>query len=274
MKNILRINDGLNITIDELPFFGGKAAQQAMSKKDGFPVLNAFAISSLIYPEQVWFEKIKTYNTNQILNELNQVILNSGINLSDELHLLNANSFSVRSSATIEDIPEASFAGSFLTRLFVKPQEVPFAIYEVWKSGLEERVIKYSKDRGLTDKQIKVAVLIQPMINSHFAGVAFSHPIGYPEDNHIFISIVKGIGEPLVSGSVMGQNFWVERLSYLLKKYENSNDLHLLSHYMSDIAMMVEKLELIRNCPQDIEFCFDQNFNLILLQNRPITKAK
>jgi len=275
MNAYYKIKEKTNKSILKPSLIGGKAYQQHLALNDGFSVLDSFVISSDIYPTLDWINQTSDLHQpekdKQVLSYLN----NKGLDLLKEMAEFQTDSFSVRSSATVEDLPEASFAGSFVTKLFVKRKTIADAVLKVWESGYSERVKQYAIDRGLikSSQNIKVAVLIQPMVLPIYAGVAFSHSIGKSDDPRIMISAVRGVGEPLVSGAVKGQNYWVERLSYRVLKYENAFDLEDFYFLVSDIGSTVERLEILRGVSQDIEFAFDQNKKFILLQNRPITKA-
>ena len=108
----------------------------------------------------------------------------------------------VRSSATAEDLPDASFAGQQETFLNIKGEKnLLDAVQKCWASLYGARAIYYRAKQGFDDRSVNIAVVVQQMINSEKAGVMFtSHPVtGEP------LTIIEGswgLGEAVVSGSV------------------------------------------------------------------------
>ena len=108
----------------------------------------------------------------------------------------------VRSSATAEDLPDASFAGQQETYLNIKGNtNLLKAIQMCWASLYGARALYYRAKQGFDDNSVNIAVVVQQLINSEKAGVMFTtHPVtGEP------LSIIEGswgLGESVVSGSV------------------------------------------------------------------------
>jgi pyruvate,water dikinase len=197
------------------------------------------------------------------------------VDIGPALNCLQSKYLAVRSSASIEDSRVASFAGSFDTLLGVKKDNVANAIFQVWLSGTQERIAGYATSRGLDLEvgDIRMAVLIQEQIDPLYAGIAFSHFLGQERDPYIFTSVVRGIGEPLVSGEVNGQSYWIERLTYRIARYRDAIDLADIYELAAKIGRTVERLEILRQGPQDVEYAVTNDYEFVLLQNRPMTKT-
>ncbi|MFO0731796.1 MAG: PEP/pyruvate-binding domain-containing protein [Nitrospiraceae bacterium] len=118
--------------------------------------------------------------------------------------------WAVRSSATNEDVVEASAAGLYRTCLGQAFDELPTAIASCWASVWDERVVAYVREKGGTDRFPEMAVVIQPMLDARAAGVAFSHNPVTGARNQVVIDAVPGLGEPLVSGRVSPDRYVVE----------------------------------------------------------------
>jgi phosphoenolpyruvate synthase/pyruvate phosphate dikinase len=114
----------------------------------------------------------------------------------------------VRSSATCEDSPQASFAGMFETVLGARPSELIGAITEVLNSVSRERVADYCEAQGLAQNKIRMAVIVQRIINSRVSGVCFTQ---LQNSKPILMEACYGLGEVLVSGKVTPDTYMVDR---------------------------------------------------------------
>jgi pyruvate, water dikinase len=115
----------------------------------------------------------------------------------------------VRSSATCEDSPQASFAGMFKTVLGARPSELIGAVTEVLNSVSSERVADYCEAQGLVQNKIQMAVIVQKMVNSRVSGVCFTHLQNNSEP--ILLEACYGLGEAIVSGKVTPDSYVVDR---------------------------------------------------------------
>lgn len=122
----------------------------------------------------------------------------------------------VRSSASCEDSPQSSFAGMFKTVLGVRPPELIDAISEVLNSVFNRRVTDYCEAQGLAQDRIRMAVIIQKMINSRVSGVCFTRL--QDNDNSLLLEACYGLGEALVSGKVTPDSYAVDRNSLSVMK--------------------------------------------------------
>jgi len=200
-------------------------------------------------------------------------------------------SYAVRSSATDEDGAQFSFAGQFETFLHVPFNEIEEKILNIWQSVISDRVIKYREENGL-GLELGIGVIIQEMVPSEVAGVAFGiDPVSGDKTKKI-VSAVYGLGEGLVSGELDADTFTVssdnidERLAIKTHAFsksklgtgiekikvaeEKQNVATLNKEQLLEIAGMLDQLNDRLAGPQDIEFAFHQN-KLFLFQTRPIT---
>lgn len=182
----------------------------------------------------------------------------------------------VRSSATAEDLADASFAGLQETFLNIDNIENLFSsVKKCWASLWTERAIDYRNKKGFNHFQVQMAIIIQEMIPSEVSGVMFT---ANPVNNHrneMRIEAVRGLGEKLVSGETAGD-------VYILKKSDTNVEIAsitvsdnekgpMLSDYtIRELAHYGLKIELYYENFQDIEWAFYRG-NIYFLQTRPIT---
>lgn len=183
----------------------------------------------------------------------------------------------VRSSGQIEDLEGASFAGLYETYLNIRDfEEFTQAVDKCKKSLKAQRVTSYLSDKkiDITPEELEDSfyIFIQKMIDSKISGVLFStDPIsGFEEE--LYLECCHGLGEKLVSGEVNPSQY---RMNYYSKKVTSKE---LGDEEVELIEGQTEKLieASLNSCsffkmPQDIEWAFDENDTLWILQSRPIT---
>jgi pyruvate,water dikinase len=175
--------------------------------------------------------------------------------------LLGEQPLAVRSSATAEDLPNASFAGQYETYLGVEGHDGLADAIEACRASLHSnRVGVYSEG----SHEAAIAVLIQPMIDADAAGVAFSANPVTGVRNEIVINAVEGLGDRLVSGDVTPDQ-WVVSGEIVV---EEGDVLH--RSQVMEVAGLAQRAETQFGAPQDIEWAIDGD-TLWLLQARPIT---
>ncbi|WP_152041981.1 phosphoenolpyruvate synthase [Salinigranum salinum] len=200
----------------------------------------------------------------------------------------------VRSSATAEDLPDASFAGQQETFLNVREADLIRRVKECWASLFSQRAIYYRNQKGFDHDAVDIAVVVQRMVDADKSGVMFtSHPsTGEPR---IIIEAAWGLGEAVVSGAVSPDNYVVNRATQRTedvtvadKKLMHVKDAETgetverkvpddrrTERVLSDeeIARLVdlgEQVETHYGQPQDVEWAvFDDE--VYMLQSRPIT---
>lgn len=149
--------------------------------------------------EQARLIKEKIINGEFTL-ELKKTIVNRYRNFSKELGIDKA-AVAVRSSATAEDLPTASFAGQQDSFLNQEGETMLLeAVKKSFASLFNERAVDYRNDLGLKHSQVKLSVIVQQQLNPSSAGVGFNvHTLGY---EGIYINANYGLGESVVSGLV------------------------------------------------------------------------
>ncbi|MBU3923504.1 MAG: phosphoenolpyruvate synthase [Nanoarchaeota archaeon] len=202
---------------------------------------------------------------------------------------------SVRSSATAEDLGDASFAGQQSSFINVKGNpELIQKIKECFASIFTARSIYYRKKKGF-EGLVGIAAIVQKMINSDKSGVIFSrNPV--KNNDEILIEAVFGQGEGIVSGTIKPDQHTLTRDLELIQEKisdkkvaiirtsggetktiqltpEKSNSRVLKTYELKQLAEFAIKLEEHYNKPQDIEFAIE-NENTYILQTRPITTLK
>ncbi|MEK6844635.1 MAG: phosphoenolpyruvate synthase, partial [Nanoarchaeota archaeon] len=199
----------------------------------------------------------------------------------------------VRSSATTEDLAEASFAGQQDTYLNVKGnEELMDNIKKCFASLFTSRATYYRIKKGFKHEQASLAVVVQKMINSDKSGVMFSKDPNYKSDN-VVIEAVFGLGEGIVSGRITPDKYEVSKKLEILDKKtsdkkiamtrnsfgenitinlreEKSREQVLTSPEIKTLAEYGLKLEEHYKKPQDIEFAIEDS-KIFIVQTRPIT---
>jgi len=137
--------------------------------------------------------------------ELREEILSAYADLDDGEAFV-----AVRSSATAEDLPDASFAGQQETFLNVTGEDLIERVKECWASLFTRRAIYYRGEQGFAHRDVDIAVVVQRMVDADKSGVMFtSHPS--TGEDEIIIEAAWGLGEAVVSGSVSPDNYVVDR---------------------------------------------------------------
>ena len=203
--------------------------------------------------------------------------------------------FAIRSSATAEDLPDASFAGQQDTYLNIKsPREIMNKIRSCWASLFTDRAITYRIKHGYNHKDVLLSVVVQEMIPGEVSGILFTaDPISGSRDI-VSIDASYGLGEALVSGLVIPDLYKVRKsTSEIIEKgigdkimgifptphegtisRENSEEQRA-SQALSDeriweLTEVALKIESHYGAPQDIEWCLYKG-KIYILQSRPIT---
>jgi pyruvate, water dikinase len=137
--------------------------------------------------------------------ELKEEILETYGNLDDGEAFV-----AVRSSATAEDLPDASFAGQQETFLNVTRDDLVERVKECWASLFTQRAIYYREQQGFEHRAVDIAVVVQRMVDAEKSGVMFtSHPsTGAPE---VIVEAAWGLGEAVVAGEVSPDNYRIDR---------------------------------------------------------------
>ena len=202
----------------------------------------------------------------------------------------------VRSSATAEDLPTASFAGQQDSYLNVKGEAYLLKkVKECYASLFTQRAIYYRHEQNFDHSKVGLAVVVQRMIESEKSGVAFSIDPVTNNKNKIVIEAIFGLGEYIVQGKVTPDHYEVDKGSLVITKTEiKKQDVKFVKSNIANkevklgragsikkltdqeiikIALLVRDIENHYYFPQDIEWAI-QNNRVYITQSRPITTTK
>ncbi len=309
---------------EDIPQVGGKGANLGEMTKSGIPVPPGFIITAQSY----FYFLEKSNLTDKIRQMLSSLDLNDSEKLqkvaSKIKRLLNAAAMpkeiaqeiaqaykkmggglvAVRSSATAEDLPEASFAGQQRTFLNVAGErEVIAAVQGCWASLFEPRAIFYRAHQGFDHFAVGIAVPVQRMVQSEVSGVLFTLDPVTNDRGKVVIEAVYGLGEAIVSGEVTPDLYVVDKegLKIIDKKLaqqewqlvrnakgdkdpEKANirvailEAEQARQKLSDediiaLARIGKRIEDLYAFPQDIEWA-KEGQELFMVQTRPVTTIK
>ncbi|HWI64044.1 MAG TPA: PEP/pyruvate-binding domain-containing protein [Symbiobacteriaceae bacterium] len=179
----------------------------------------------------------------------------------------------VRSSATAEDLADASFAGQQETFLNVRGGDALLqAVRECWASLWGQRAVHYRQQRQIDHLAVSMAVVVQVMVPAEAAGVMFTVDPVTRRSDRILIEAAPGLGEAVVSGDVTGDLYRLGRPAggVVEREVRHAGRPVLSDGHLAELAVLGLRLEAHFGCPQDVEFALAGG-KLYLLQSRPIT---
>ena len=288
---------------------GGKAANLARMTARGLRVPAWFCLSARAFDAFVNEHGLRSRlapkgDRGEFARQVEELFLSKAlpVQVEDELFQmiesvnLDGAFLAIRSSGIEEDSPTASFAGQFSSFLYQRGKEaVSVAVRRCWASGFSERALAYRQQKGLPTSDIRVAVVIQEMVQAKVSGVAFSRNPAAPLDrDQIIVDAVYGLGEGLVSGALESDHFSVNRQTLSIEAKiackaaafgqrpqggiqlapvapEDRTRPCLTDEQVKAVALQVLRLEEMMGSPQDCEWAIDQKGELFMLQTRPIT---
>jgi len=297
MKYIRRFQE---VKKEDVSVVGGKGANLGEMFNAGLPVPNGFCITGNAFDEYMMrnsFEQQSSDDSNklrfeieagQIWSELEQEIAECYATLGQNMRV------AVRSSATAEDLPEASFAGQQETYLnVVGKEQLITAIKKCFASLYSSRAITYRKHTNFDTVKVSLAVVIQKMVESEISGVLFTADPVSQDTDRMMLNSSWGLGESIVSGKVTPDIcIYSKKQRRIVDKKlgdkdicigydttgieerktpaEQKNRFCLSDKQAFEIFKMGQKVERHYGNPQDIEWAIS-NGKLYLLQSRPIT---
>lgn len=317
MENVVWFKD---VDKENVDLVGGKGANLGELSKIKAPIPDGFIVTSNAY-----FQSVKASGVADrikgILYDLNSddpASLNAkAIACQEEIKKIQIdkklesqiNSFykklsgskdvyvAVRSSATAEDLPDASFAGQQATFLNIKgKKDLKEAILGAWASLFEARAIFYRVQKNFDHFKVGIAVPVQKMIQSQTSGIMFTVDPVTNNKNVIVIEAIFGLGELIVGGQKTPDHYEIDKKTFkILSKNIVSQDeqlvragsknkmLKISKAFMKKQKLPDEKIVELAKIgagiekhyffPQDMEWAYE-NEKLYLVQTRPITTYK
>lgn len=203
----------------------------------------------------------------------------------------------VRSSATAEDLPDASFAGQQDTYLNVQGAETIIAkVKECYASCFTDRAVYYREKQGFDHIEVALSAVVQMMVFSKTSGVMFTVNVATGDDNNILIEAAFGLGEYVVQGTVTPDNYTISKHDHkIIDRCVNEQDIMLVrkkggdceevqvpeelrkvqtltDEQILELADYAKKIEKHYGCYMDMEWGVDERTNKIwILQARPET---
>lgn len=269
----------------DLPRVGGKGLNLGKLTRAGFPVPNGFCVTTEAYRLSV--EGLLGQNEGSIKDIELEPKLIAEIRTAREK--LRTPTFAVRSSATAEDLAEASFAGQQDTFLNVTPDELLDALKACWASLWSERAISYRQTQKITDEGLAMAVVIQEMCEADVSGVLFT--VAPFNANAATVESNWGLGESVVSGAITPDSFHVSRDTgeVLERNIATKNEMvtatgvsvvpsaqqdapSLTDTQLKELTQLGMRVETHYGHPMDIEWALTDG-QFVLLQSRHITTS-
>ncbi len=307
----------------DIPLAGGKGANLGEMTKAKVPVPPGFIVTADAYfyflEEANITRKIRKYLKNldpkdserleEVASQIKELIIEASMppKIAEEIkqayQKLGRGLVAVRSSATAEDLPEASFAGQQRTFLNVHGElEVVVAVQGCWASLFEPRAIFYRAQHGFDHLKIGIAVPVQRMVQSEAAGVIFTIEPMSNDESKIVIEAALGLGETVVSGDLTPDLYTVDKEGLRIldksiakqewqlvknpdKKDEEESNIKvpvpvsdqtqqkLTDEDIVALAKIAKTIEAHYQFPQDIEWAKEQG-KLYIVQTRPVTTIK
>jgi pyruvate,water dikinase len=304
-----------DIDSTKLMLAGGKGANLGeLSRIEGLRVPDGFCITTEAFMrvmaetptiiellDQLSLLKVEArHKIGQLSGEIRSVIEGTAIpqDITEEITRFHSRlgentAYAIRSSATAEDLPTASFAGQQDTYLnMIGKTAILKHISKCWASLFTERALTYRIQNGFDHRKVYLAVVVQKMVFAQAAGIMFTADPVTSNRKVVSIDASFGLGEALVSGLVNADNYKVQGGKVLDKKVSTKklaiyaladggtkeqaiepgqqNRPALTDEQILQLAHMGRKIEEHFGSPQDIEWCLvDELFYVV--QSRPIT---
>jgi pyruvate,water dikinase len=304
---------------EDIPLVGGKGANLGEMTKAGFPVPNGFIVTSTAYYHFIEVNKLKdkirsclhnldvanSKNLEQASVKVKNLIISSPIpkEIAQEIFkayfhlehtLLGHPLVAVRSSATAEDLPTASFAGQQETFLNIQGEaNVLEKIRECWASLFTPRAIFYRETNKFNHFKVGIAVPVQKMVESDKSGIMFTIDPLTNDKKCIVIEAIYGLGELIVQGMVTPDHYEVDKehlkiISSIARTQEKmmikekltnkiipltkikGSKTKLSEKEILALAKLGKQLESHYYFPQDSEWAIEGK-HVYIVQTRPIT---
>ena len=258
---------------------GGKASRLCMALRQGLPVPQGFCVTTAAYGQFLeaagGAAALQALDQAQAVRErLAQIAVPAAVvtALKKALEQNEEQLWALRSSATAEDLPQASFAGQHDSFLDVSgPRSIAARVKDSWISLFTDRAVAYRARQGMDARHVAMAVLVQAMVPAEVSGVIFTADPRNGDKSRLYLEAVPGLGEALVSGRARPARWLVARQGLSTLKHEPGEDAQTLDGALiRELLSMALQAEALFDGPQDVEFCV-QGSQPLLLQSRPIT---
>lgn len=246
---------------------GGKGANLGELMRSGFAVPDGFVVTTDAY--RLAASALDASDPHAIAERLRSDPVPDAVATAvREAYRALGGMVAVRSSATAEDLPEASFAGQQDTYLGVQGEDAVIeAIRKCWASLWNDRAVSYRSTHGVSASGLALAVVVQRLVRARAAGVLFTADPLTGQRRRAVVDAVRGLGERLVSGAANPDHFVVDARSgeILERRGDAIDDARLV-----ELARVGERIEEHFARPQDIEWAVDGE-RLWIVQSRDIT---
>ena len=323
---------------EDVPLVGGKGANLGEMTSAGIPIPPGFCVTAEAY--KYFVENVKVEDGRTLQEWIMDVISKTNVDDSKQLQENTAKIrekiismempeeiaseieqaykklsqrfnmeevyVAVRSSATAEDLPEASFAGQQETYLDVLGvDDVKEKVKKCWASLWTARATFYRAKQGFDHSKVYLSAVVQKMVNSETSGVMFTANPVTNDRSEIMINAAWGLGEAVVSGAVSPDEYIVEKGTWKIKeKFVAKKEIMIVRNpetgrgtvkvstaeflgpeyvekqvltdeQIIEAAQIGARIEEHYGWPQDIEWAYDKDDGkLYIVQSRPVTTLK
>ncbi|MGZ8749395.1 MAG: PEP/pyruvate-binding domain-containing protein [Pseudonocardia sp.] len=276
----------------DLPHVGGKAANLGELISAGLPVPGGFCLTTEAYARAAaGVDTAEPVRARELLRTL-PVPGDIAAAVTTAYRALGGGPVAVRSSATAEDLPTASFAGQQDTYLNVVGAEALLdAVRRCWASLWTDRAVAYRADLGIGDAEVRLAVVVQKMVDAQVAGVLFTADPVSGRRSRAVLDASPGLGEAVVSGMVNPDHLAVEHDRVVDRRLGDKTvsvralpgggtevverdaaaEACVTDAQAMALAALGRRVEAHFGTPQDAEWALDAAGALWLTQARPIT---
>lgn len=327
MGNLDRVRESGIVPISGIPQseserYGGKAANLARLQRMGINVPEGFSVPSSVFTDVV-ISNLEAQNLIKTISDSNDIdaILTYTANLRRiienieipegarseilgayrklrEKSNLEEPKFAIRSSATVEDRDDFSFAGQARSFLCVsKEEDILECIKGVWASAFTPEAVFYLRDNNVSLSKARMATVVQEVIPAEVSGVMFTVNVISKNTEQLLLNATWGLGETLVSGKVVPDTYVVGKKNLnlveqrmgskkrmcipersengeytkIVETPQSKRDRYSLSHReIKNISQIGLQIERYFESAQDIEWCLIDG-DIAIVQSRPIT---
>ncbi|MFW9959814.1 MAG: PEP/pyruvate-binding domain-containing protein [Candidatus Thorarchaeota archaeon] len=322
MTNTRLVVDLIDVEASKLLATGGKASNLTILANAGFPVPRGFVVTTDAYTKFIQLNHLESLASDYLKNIHHEDAESLGRatskmrglaetavlpeDLAEAVKLayskLGSGPVAIRSSATAEDLPETSFAGQYDTSLYIEGidsvlQHIKRCFGSVWT----ERAVSYREENRIQHERVRIAVVVQTMVDARTAGVLFTKNPLSSSNNEMMIESNFGLGESVVGGYAVPDRYLILKSASELDDFtlisreigtkdtvivrakegigvelstpaaEKSQESSLDDDEVIKLASIGKSIEELFKLPQDIEWAIDHEGRIHVLQARPIT---